>query len=71
MQCVEECIAHKKGAPRRLETKYSPIDQLPGGPEAKALRSDKVTADLMLDDDFADKVEFEAVELSLYGRSQG
>jgi len=77
---LEQGIPHMKGAPcalrkldaaevAKLEETYGPTDALPRGPEAKARRSNRATADFMHDHDFADDVEFEAVELSLYGKS--
>jgi anaerobic selenocysteine-containing dehydrogenase len=77
---LEQGVPHLKGAPCRLtklnaaeltvlEAKYGPTDALPRGPEAKVLRSTKATVDFMQDQDFDDDIEFEAVELSLYGKS--
>ena len=76
---LEQGIPHMKGAPCRLtklnqaevaklEAEFGPTDRLPRGPEGKVLRSGGATADYMQDEAFVD-VEFEAVELSLYGRS--
>ena len=77
---LEQGVPHLKGAPCRLtklsaeevaalEVEYGPTEDLPRGPEAKALKSNRATADFMQDRDFNDDVEFEAVELSLYGKS--
>ena len=76
---LEQGIPHLKGAPCRvaklnqaqvaeLEAIYGPTDTLPRGPEGKMLKTNNATADYM-QDDFADDVEFEAVELSLYARN--
>jgi hypothetical protein len=76
---LEQGIPHMKGAPCRLtklnqaevadlEAEYGPTDELPRGPEGKVLRSNNATTNFMQDEDFGDDVEFEAVELSLYGR---
>ena len=76
---LEQCISHLKGAPCRvtklnqaqlaeLEAIYGPTDKLPRGPEGKMLKTNNATAEYM-QDDFADAIEFEAVELSLYARS--
>ena len=51
-----------------LEAIYGPTDKLPRGPEGKMLKTNNATAEYM-QDDFADAIEFEAVELSLYARS--
>ena len=53
----------------RLEAIYGSTDELPRGPEGKVLRSDAKTADFMIDDSFTTDVEFQAVELSLWGKS--
>ena len=76
---LEQGIPHMKGAPCRLtklnqaevadlEAEYGPTDELPRGPQGKVLRSNNATTNFMQDEDFGDDVEFEAVELSLYGR---
>ena len=75
----EQGVPHMKGAPckltklnqaevARLEAEYGPTDDLPRGPEGKMLRANNATAAFMEDEDFSGEVEFEAVELSLYGR---
>ena len=53
----------------RLEKEYGPTNELPRGPEGKVLRSDAKSNDFMFDDFTSEGVEFEAVELSLYGRN--
>ena len=76
----EQGIPHLKGVPCRLmklaatevaklEATFGPTDRLPRGPEGKVLRSKGLPDDFMFDADFGDGVEFEAVELSLYGRT--
>ena len=77
----EQGIPHMKGLPCRvtkldadevaaLEAEFGPTHDLPRGPEAKILRSDARPADdFMWDDDLGDGVEFDAIELSLYGRT--
>lgn len=77
---LEQGIPHLKGVPcrvtklgaedvARLEAIYGSTDELPRGPEGKVLRSDAKTADFMIDDSFTTDVEFQAVELSLWGKS--
>ena len=76
---LEQGVPHMKGAPckltklnqaevARLEAEYGPTNDLPRGPEGKILRTKNATAAFMEDKDFSGEVEFEAVELSLYGR---
>ena len=76
---VEQGVPHLKGAPcsvtkltveevSRLEAEYGPTNDLPRGPEGKVLRSDSRPNDFMYDDELGDGIEFEAAELSLYGR---
>ena len=76
----EQGIPHLKGAPCRLEklspkevaaleAEYGPTTRLPRGPEGKVSRVVNRTQDFMHDEQFGDGVEFEAVELSLYGRT--
>ena len=52
-----------------LEAEYGPTDSLPKGPEGRVERPRVRTEDVMYDEEFGDGVEFEAVALSLYGRS--
>ena len=77
---LEQGIPHMKGVPCRmtrldkaevaeLEAEYGPTDRLPRGPEGKVQRPTTPAVDFMHDEDFGDGVEFEAVELSLYGRT--
>lgn len=76
----EQGIPHLKGVRCRLtklnpaelaqlNDTYGPTDKLPRGPEGKILKSKVPSADFMADDEFGEGVEFDAVELSLYGRS--
>ena len=52
-----------------LEALYGSTDRLPKGPEGKIMRNKPlVPDDFMHDEEFGDGVEFEAVELPLYGR---
>ena len=53
----------------QLKDNYGPTEKLPRGPEGTVLRSKAPSADFMADDEFGEGVEFDAVELSLYGRS--
>lgn len=77
---LEQGIPHLKGVPcnlikliesevKKLEAQYGPTDKLPRGPEGKILRSDSRKDDFMYDDEFGEGVEFDALELSLYGRT--
>ena len=54
---------------KSLEAQFGPTDRLPKGPEGKVTQPSTPVPDFMRDEDFGDGVEFEAVELSLYGRS--
>jgi len=76
----EQGIPHMKGVRCRLtrlgdnevkslEAQFGPTDRLPKGPEGKVTQPKTPVPDFMRDEDFGDGVEFEAVELSLYGRS--
>ncbi len=51
-----------------LEAEFGSTVDLPRGPEGKALRSQGRTDDFMYDDELGEGLEFEASELSLYGR---
>jgi anaerobic selenocysteine-containing dehydrogenase len=77
---LEQGIPHMKGVPcsvekisnkelARLEKEYGPTNELRRGPEGKVLRSDAKPNDFMFDEFTGEGVEFEAVELSLYGRN--
>tara|TARA_Y100000588_G_scaffold293922_1_gene313711 strand:- start:723 stop:2048 length:1326 start_codon:yes stop_codon:yes gene_type:complete len=77
---LEQGIPHMKGVPcaveklkvrevKRLEAEYGEADELLRGPEGKMLRSDSKPNDFMFDDFTGEGLEFEAVELSLYGRN--
>lgn len=76
---TEQGIPHMKGLRckvtklsadevRTLEEEYGPTDVLPKGPEGKKAIVKPIPGDFMYDKDFGEGVEFEAVELSLYGR---
>lgn len=76
----EQGIPHMKGAPCRvtklnqaevaeLEATFGPTDRLPRGPEGKVTRPGGPVPDFMRDEEFGNGVEFDAVQLSLYGRS--
>ena len=67
MRCAVEKLSTEEVA--ALEAEYGKTDKLPRGPEGKVLRSDAKTTDFMFDPDVGDGVEFEAVELSIYGRA--
>jgi anaerobic selenocysteine-containing dehydrogenase len=77
---IEQGIPHLKGTPCSLtklsadevvdlEAKYGATVDLPRGPEGKVLRSDAKPGHFMYDGVTGDGVEFDAVELSLYGRN--
>ena len=53
----------------RLEAEYGPTTELPHGPEGKVVRSKGDPDDFMYDEITGDGVEFEAVALSIYGRT--
>ena len=76
----EQGIPHIKGVPcrlsalpeaevRALEAQFGPIDRLPLGPEGRVAPSRVQAGDFMADEISGDGVEFEAVELALYGRN--
>lgn len=76
----EQGIPHMKGVPCRLdklkksevselEKTFGQTDRLPLGPEGRVLKSKHRPEDFMYDEVSGDGVEFEAVELSLYGRN--
>ena len=52
-----------------LEAEFGPTNELPRGPEGKVLQSTSKPDDFMFDDVTGDGVEFEAVALSIYGRT--
>ena len=77
---LEQGIPHLKGTPcsltalstaevAELEAKYGATLDLPRGPEGKVLRSDAKPGHFMHDTVTGDGVEFDAIELSLYGRN--
>lgn len=77
---LEQGVPHLKGAPcavaklsdeevAALEAVYGPTADLPRGPEGRVLRSDAKPDSFMFDEISGSGVEFEAVELSLYGRN--
>jgi len=76
----EQGIPHMKGMPcalvaltaeevAALEAEFGPTNDLPRGPEGKVLQSNSKPGDFMFDDVTGDGVEFEAVALSIYGRT--
>jgi anaerobic selenocysteine-containing dehydrogenase len=76
---LEQGVPHLKGTPcsvtkltvaeiKALEAEYGATNALPRGPEGKVLRSDARPNDFMWDDKVGDGIEFEAAELSTYGR---
>ena len=76
----EQGIPHMKGMPcslvaltadevAALEAEFGPTNELPRGPEGKVLQSSSKPDDFMFDDVTGDGVEFEAVALSIYGRT--
>jgi hypothetical protein len=78
---AEQGVPHLKGAPcavvklneaevAALESEYGPTTALPRGPEGKVLKSKALPGefDFMEDDDVGEGIEFEAAQLSLYGR---
>ncbi len=52
-----------------LEAEFGPTSELPRGPEGKVLRSNARPDDFMYDEITGDGVEFEAMALSIYGRT--
>ena len=75
---IEQGIPQMKGLPckveplsadelARLEAEYGPTEDLPKGPEGTKTRPRKLP-DFLDDDEMVFDVEFEAVELSIYGR---
>ena len=71
---LEQGVPHLKGTPCSVtkltaeEAEYGITTALTRGPEAKVLRSDARPNDFMWDDKVGDGIEFEAAELSTYGR---
>ena len=76
----EQGIPHLKGVPchlerlseaevQVLEAQFGATARLPLGPEGRVSPSKSQVGDFMADDISGDGVEFEAVELSLYGRT--
>lgn len=78
---AEQGVPHLKGAPcsvtkltageiAELEAEYGPTTDLPHGPEGKVVRP-KLRPDefeFMYDEELGEGIEFEAAQLSLYGR---
>ncbi len=75
----EKGVPHLKGCPcsvtklteaevAALEAEYGSTTDLPRGPEGKALRPKASSDDFMYDEELGEGLEFEASELSLYGR---
>jgi hypothetical protein len=54
----------------KLEAEYGPSEAVPHGPEGKVLRSKALPGefDFMEDENIGEGIEFEAAQLSLYGR---
>ena len=69
LACGDWVLVASGSEVERLEELYGPTDDIPRGPEGKVLRSHAKTADFMIDDSFTTDVEFQAVELSLWGKS--
>ena len=69
MRCALEKLPASEVA--KLEEQYGPTNEIPRGPEGKVLRSKSKKDDFMYDDLAGDGVEFEAIELSIYGRTSG
>jgi anaerobic selenocysteine-containing dehydrogenase len=78
---AEQGVPHLKGCPcsvtklteaevKALEAEYGPTNELPHGPEGKVLKSKALPGefDFMEDEDIGEGIEFEAAQLSLYGR---
>ena len=53
----------------RREAQYGPTENMPRRPEGKVSRSKSKPSDFMYDELAWDGVEFEAIELSIYGRT--
>ena len=75
---IEQGVPHLKGVPCRvvklspaelddLEARYGSWTDLPAGPKARVERRDD-PKDFMYDPDIGDGVEWEAIELALYGK---
>ncbi len=75
---VEQGVPHLKGVPCRLvkltpaelaelEERYGAWTDLPPGPKAR-IRRDDGPRDFMYDEEIGDGVEWEAIELALYGK---
>ena len=69
MRCALEKLTASEVA--KLEEHYGPTNDIPRGPEGKVLRPKSNKDDFMYDELSGDGVEFEAIELSLYGRTSG
>jgi len=78
---AEQGVPHLKGCPcsvtrltaaevEKLEAEYGPSEAVPHGPEGKVLRSKALPGefDFMEDENIGEGIEFEAAQLSLYGR---
>lgn len=76
---LEQGVPHLKGAPCRvtklnakevgaLEAQYGATNQLEMGPTGVVAQAERPEADFMYDNDIGEGVEFDAVELSRYGR---
>ena len=67
MRCALEKLSADEIA--RVEAQYGPTNELPRGPEGKVLKPKSKPDDFMYDELAGDGVEFEAMELSIYGRT--
>ncbi len=67
MRCaLEKLDAAEVG---RLEEQYGPTENMPSGPEGRVSPPKSKPSDFMYDELAGDGVEFEAIELSIYGRT--
>ncbi len=67
MRCALTKLSAEEVA--KLEAQYGPTEYMPKGPEGKVSRSKSDPKDFMYDELAGDGVEFEAIELSIYGRT--
>lgn len=69
MRCALEKLAASEVT--KLEEQYGPTNEIPRGPEGKVLCPKSKKDDFMYDNLAGDGVEFEAIELSIYGQTSG
>ncbi|MGI9411430.1 MAG: molybdopterin-containing oxidoreductase family protein [Hyphomicrobiaceae bacterium] len=69
MRCAIEKLSADEIA--KVEAQYGPTNELPRGPEGKVLKPKSKPDEFMYDELAGDGVEFEAIELSIYGRTSG